>query len=109
MYTTITFSLKMSSSLVNYANRVLSVDQESTSFVPITGLNKAADLSIFDAMMLAWRGCANLHIAIDEDDIEVCAGLIARALSAPRHVLRRPSPQALGFTSTAFQALIPTA
>jgi hypothetical protein len=89
----------MSSSLVNFASRVLSVDQESTSFVPIIGINKAADLSIIDAMMLAWRDCANLHSAIDEDDIEVCAALIARALSASCHVLRRPSPQALGCTS----------
>ena len=29
----------MSSSLVNYASRVLGVDQESSSFVPIVGLN----------------------------------------------------------------------
>ncbi len=82
----------MSSSLVNYASRVLSVDQESTSFVPIIGLNRAADLSIFDAMILAWRGCANLHSAIDEDDIEVCVRCCAHSarfvtMSAPRHVL----------------------
>ena len=69
----------MSSSLVKYASRVLSVDQESTSFVPIVGLNKAADMPIFDAMMLAWRDCAKLHVAIDEDDIEVRADGIACA------------------------------
>ena len=61
----------MSSSLVNYASRVLSVDQESSSFVPIVGLNRAPDMPILDAMMLAWRDCAQLHAAIDEDDIEV--------------------------------------
>ena len=73
------FNFEMSSSLVNYASRVLSVDQESTSFVPIVGLNKAADMPIFDAMMLAWRDCAKLHVAIDEDDIEVRADGIACA------------------------------
>ena len=84
----------MSSSLVNYASRVLSVDQESTSFVPIVGLNKAADMPIFDAMMLAWRDCAKLHVAIDEDDIEVRDRLLDRPLltSCAGHRHRRPAP-----------------
>ena len=43
----------MASPLVNYASRVLSVDQESNSFVAIVGLNKAADLKVSDAMMHA--------------------------------------------------------
>ncbi len=70
---------EMSSHLINYASRVLSVDQESSSFVPVVGLNKAADMPIFDAMMLAWRECAKLHVAIDEDDIEVRADVTACA------------------------------
>jgi hypothetical protein len=61
----------MSSSLANYASRVMSVGQESSSFVPIVGLNRAPDMPILDAMMLAWHDCAQLHAAIDEDDIEV--------------------------------------
>jgi hypothetical protein len=62
---------QMSSTLVNYASRVLSVDQESNSFVPIVGLNKTPDLPIFEAVMFAWRGCAILRASVDEDDMEV--------------------------------------
>jgi hypothetical protein len=61
----------MSTALVNFASRVLSVDQESNSFVPIVGLNKAADMPILEAIMFAWRGCAILRASLDEDDMEV--------------------------------------
>ena len=61
----------MSSSLAHYASRVLSVDQESSSFSPIVGLSKAADMRIFDAMMFAWRGCPQLRSAIDENDMQL--------------------------------------
>ena len=61
----------MASPLINYASRVLSVDQESNSFVAIVGLNKAADLKVSDAMMHAWNGCPQLRAAVDEDDMEV--------------------------------------
>jgi hypothetical protein len=61
----------MSSPLINFANRVLSVDQESTSFVPIVGLNKAADMPLLDSMMHAWRGCSTLRDSIEEGDMEV--------------------------------------
>ena len=63
--------LHMASPLVNYASRVLSVDQESNSFVAIVGLNKAADMKVSDAMMHAWHGCPQLRAAVDEDDMEV--------------------------------------
>ena len=87
----------MSSALVNYANRVLSVDQESSSFVPIVGLNKAPDMRVADAMMCAWRGCAKLHDAVDEDDMDVCA---ARSLSLPPpHANCRLLQPELGCTS----------
>jgi hypothetical protein len=69
---------QMSSSLVNYASRVLSVDQESTSFVPIIGLNKAADMPLIDSIMHAWRGCSVLRDAIEEGDMEVPTGLRSR-------------------------------
>ena len=61
----------MASPLVNYASRVLSVDQESNSFVAIVGLNKAAAMKVSDAMMHAWHGCPQLRAAVDEDDMEV--------------------------------------
>jgi hypothetical protein len=61
----------MASSLLNYASRVLSVDLEQTSFVPITGLDKVADMPIFDGMMFAWRSCPKLHDSISEEDMEV--------------------------------------
>jgi hypothetical protein len=95
--------------LVNYARRVLSVDQESTSFVAISGLSKAVDMSILEAMKRAWRGCSELQGAVHEDDIEVWAELLARAWSASRHVFCRPLQTPLGCTSRAFQALTLTA
>jgi len=78
----------MSSTLVNYASRVLSVDQESNSFVPIVGLNKTPDLPIFEAVMFAWRGCAILRASVDEDDMEVPRCTQRLPLSAPSP--RRP-------------------
>ncbi len=76
----------MSSTLVNYASRVLSVDQESNSFVPIVGLNKSPDMPIFEAIMFAWRGCAILRAAVDEDDMEVphCAQRLPLFAPSPR-------------------------
>jgi hypothetical protein len=68
----------MSSSIVNFASRVLSVDQESTSFVPIVGLNKAPNMPILEAIMFAWLGCSTLRASMDEDDMEVlCHGLLS--------------------------------
>ena len=76
----------MASPLVNYASRVLSLDQESNSFVAIVGLNKAADMKVSDAMMHAWHGCPQLRAAVDEDDMEAiaCGALLHfRSLSSP--------------------------
>ena len=76
----------MASPLINYASRVLSVDQESNSFVAIVGLNKAADMKVSDAMMHAWHGCPQLRAAVDEDDMEAiaCGALLHfRSLSSP--------------------------
>ena len=61
----------MASSILNYASRVLSVDQESNSFVPVIGLDKAANMSVAEAMMHAWNGCPQLRAAVNEDDMEV--------------------------------------
>ena len=77
----------MASPLVNYASRVLSVDQESNSFVAIVGLNKAADLKVSDAMMHAWNGCPQLRAAVDEDDMEVL-----HECNRPRLTSRAPYP-----------------
>jgi hypothetical protein len=85
--------------LVNYARRVLSVDQDSASWKPIIGLGKAVVMSILEAMKRAWRGCSELRDAVDEDDIEVWAELIACAWSGSRHVLCRSLQPALGCTS----------
>ena len=74
-------------SLANYANRVLCVDQETSSFVPIVGLNKAPDMAILDAVMVAWRDCAKLHASVDEDDMEV---LQSRHLPSPPLFLPLP-------------------
>jgi hypothetical protein len=61
----------MSSSLLNFASRVLNVDKEVTSFAPIVGLDKADDMTILDSMMLAWFSCDQLSRAISEQDLEV--------------------------------------
>jgi hypothetical protein len=61
----------MSSALLNFASRVLSVDKELTSFAPIVGLDKADDMAVFDSMMLAWHSCDRLSRAISEQDMEV--------------------------------------
>ena len=94
----------MSSTLVNYASRVLSVDQESNSFVPIVGLNKTPDLPIFEAVMFAWRGCAILRASVDEDDMEVphCAHRPPLSAPSPRRACNargRSSQLVLGCTS----------
>ncbi len=73
---------QMSSTLVNYASRVLSVDQESNSFVPIVGLNKTPDMPIFEAVMFAWRGCAILRASVDEDDMEVPTTVVCAVSTA---------------------------
>ncbi len=83
-----------SPSLVNFASRVLAVDQESTSFVPIVGLSKAADMRVLDALLHARRGCSKLHDSIDQDDMEVrCESKpVRRSCCSPwltRGILRR--------------------
>ncbi len=105
----------MASPLVNYASRVLSVDQESNSFVAIVGLNKAADMKISDAMMHAWNGCPQLRAAVDEDDMEVlpeCNLLRLRHVCHIRdsraHTLIRPSPAEQCCTQGACLPLTPT-
>jgi hypothetical protein len=61
----------MSSFVQNFSRRVLSVDQEQSSFVPIVGLDKAPDLPVLECLMFAWRACGKLHGSISEDDLEV--------------------------------------
>ena len=83
-----------SPSVVNFASRVLGVDQESTSFVPIIGLSKAADLRVLDSLLHARRGCSKLRDSIDEDDMEVrCESKQVRrsccSASLTRGILRR--------------------
>ncbi len=76
----------MASSLANYASRVLSMDQESNSFVPIIGLNKTDNMKISESMMHAWNGCPQLRAAVDEDDMEaIVSGALLhfRNLSSP--------------------------
>ena len=63
--------ITMASSLNNFASRVLSVDQEQSSFAPIVGLDKARDMTISDSMKFAWTSCAKLRGAMSTDDIEV--------------------------------------
>jgi hypothetical protein len=63
--------IKMASSFNNFASRVLSVDQEQSSYAPIVGLDKARDMTISDAMKFAWTSCAKLRGAMSTDDIEV--------------------------------------
>ena len=63
--------ISMSSSLINLASRVLSVDQEQSSFAPIIGLDKARDTTIGDAVALAWASCPQLRAAMSADDVEV--------------------------------------
>ena len=65
---------------------MLSIDQESNSFVPVIGLNKAADMTVSQAMMHAWNGCPQLRAAVDEDDMGAIASgalLHFRNLTAP--------------------------
>ena len=61
----------MSSSVINLASRVLSVDQEQSSFAPIIGLDKARDTTIGYALALAWVSCPQLRAAMSSDDVEV--------------------------------------
>ena len=90
----------MSSSLLNYASRVLSVDLEQSSFVPIVGLDKAADMRAFDSMMFAWRSCPKLQLAISEDDMEVQRSPPGPIPPFPLiYTPCRPSPPAPAFTS----------
>ena len=83
-----------SPSVVNFASRVLGVDQESTSFVPIIGLSKAADMRVLDSLLHARRGCSKLNDSIDQDDMEVrCESKPVRrsccSASLKRGILRR--------------------
>ncbi len=61
----------MSSFVLNFSRRVLSVDQEQSSFVPIVGLDKVPDLPVLECLMFAWRGSAKLLCSISQDDLEV--------------------------------------
>lgn len=72
--------ITMASSLNNFASRVLSVDQEQSSFAPIVGLDKARDMTISDSMKFAWTSCAKLRGAMSTEDIEVLSK--RRALSS---------------------------
>ena len=55
----------------HFRNRVLSVDQDISSFVPIIGIDKAPDLHLYESLMHAWRSCPKLQVSLTEDDIEV--------------------------------------
>ncbi len=61
----------MPSFVQNFSLRILSVDQEQPSFLPIAGLDKAPDLPVLECLMFAWRACAKLHGSISEDELEV--------------------------------------
>ena len=66
----------------HFRNRVLSVDQEISSFVPIIGIDKAPDLPLYESLMHAWRSCPKLQVSLTEDDIEVQPP--ARSVPPPR-------------------------
>ena len=66
----------------HFRNRVLSVDQEISSFVPIIGIDKAPDLPLYESRMHAWRSCPKLQVSLTEDDIEVQPP--ARSVPPPR-------------------------
>lgn len=55
----------------NFCNRVLAVDREHSSFVPIVGLDKASDMTIDGALMHARRGCSKLQGSLSDSDIHV--------------------------------------
>jgi hypothetical protein len=55
----------------NFCNRVLAVDRELSSFVPIVGLDKASDMTIDAALMHARRGCSKLQGCLSDSDIHV--------------------------------------
>ena len=74
------FVIPMASSFRNFASRVLSVDQEQSSFAPIVGLDKARNMTISDSMKLAWTSCAKLRGAMSADDIEVCYSMIPNSV-----------------------------
>jgi hypothetical protein len=57
----------------NFCNRVLAVDRELSSFVPIVGLDKASDMTIDAALMHARRGCSKLQGCLSDSDIHVRA------------------------------------
>jgi hypothetical protein len=81
--------LPMASSLNNFASRVLSVDQEQSSFAPIVGLDKARDMTISDSMKFAWTSCAKLRGAMSTDDIEVSSKQRAPSTSGSLRHQRR--------------------
>jgi hypothetical protein len=55
----------------HFRNRVLSVDQEISCFVPIIGMDKVPDLPLKESLMHAWRSCPKLQVSMTMDDIEV--------------------------------------
>ena len=81
--------IPMASSLNNFASRVLSVDQEQSSFAPIVGLDKARDMTISDSMKFAWTSCAKLRSAMSTDDIEVSSKQRAPSTSGSLRHQRR--------------------
>jgi len=68
-------------SLQNFCNRVLAVDREQNSFVPIIGLDKAADMTIDDALLHALRGCSKLQSCLSDKDVQVRRPIAADTLT----------------------------
>ncbi len=99
-----------SPSVVNFASRVLAVDQESTSFVPIVGLSKAADMHVLDSLLHVRRSCPKLRDAIDENDMEVNAeSKLPRCSASHTSGCCRPWPAARCCTSGTCLRPTPTA
>jgi hypothetical protein len=68
-------------SLQKICNRVLAVDREQNSFVPIIGIDKAADMTIDDALRHALRGCSKLQSCLCDEDIQVRRPVVADTLT----------------------------
>jgi hypothetical protein len=77
-------------------NRVVAVDGEQNSFVPIVDLGLSADVEIDAAIIIAWRGCSKLRSCMSYEDIYVRAYFYFESFHIHNiiHLLSRPQDMA---------------
>ena len=93
----------------NFCSRVLAEDREQSSFVPIVGLDKCADMTIDGALMHARHGCPKLQACLSDSDIQV-RFIPATDTLPPCHPRSpRPSPLLPASTSCACPPPTPSA